>query len=118
MEKTIKLNGEDLILEARAINIDIYEAQFGVDPLPAMGKVVDVMRGEIKVWEVGAMNVARLTWAMAKTHDADFPDFKKWFDGLDAFPTIEVFNQIAEMVHVNLITKSDIKPKKVKGAED
>ena len=118
MEKTIKLNGEDLILEAKASNLMIYESQFGEDALPVMGKVVDAIRGETKVWDVGALPIARLTWAMAKTHDAEFPDFNKWFDGLETFPVIEVFNQICELVSVNLITKSDIKPKKVKRAED
>lgn len=117
MEKTIKLNGQDIVLVANARNLTIYESQFGEDALPSMGKIVDAIRGEVKIWDVGAVNVAKLTWTMAKTHDDEFPDFEKWFDSLDAFPVIEVFNQISELVSVNLITKSDIRPKKVKRAD-
>lgn len=118
MEKTIQIDGQDIVLEAKAKNLLIYESQFGEDALPVMGKVVDAIQGKTQIWEVGAVNTARLVWAMAKTHDAEFPDFEKWFDSLDAFPVIEIFNAICELVSVNLITNSDIKPKKVKRAED
>ena len=117
MEKTITLDGKDIILEAKAQNLTVYESQFGEDALPIMGKVVDTIRGESKIWDIGAMPIARLTWTMAKTHDKDFPDFTKWFESLETFPVIEVFNQICELVSVNLITKSSIKPKNRKRAD-
>lgn len=118
MEKTIKIDGQDIILEAKASNLMIYESQFGEDCLPVMGKVVDAIRGETKVWDVGAIPIAKLTWTMAKTHDPNFPNFNDWFEGVESFPVIEIFNAIAELVSFNLITKSDIKPKNTKRAEN
>ena len=118
MEKTIKINGQDNVLEAKAFTGILYESQFGEDPLPVMWRIADVFRGKGEVADVGMIPLAKLTWAMAKTHDESIPDFDTWFKGLDTFPTIDVFNQISELVLANLVTTSDIKPKNPKRAEN
>lgn len=116
MEKTIQINGQDLELEAKAINLVIYKSQFGTDAMEILGQIADLSRGEIQMKDLDSVNLAKLVWTMAKTKNADIPNFDEWFAGLEAFPVIEIFNNIADLVSVNMVTISPIKPKNSKRA--
>lgn len=115
MDKVIKLNGEELPLSAKAMNMVIYRSQFKSDIMESIGQIVRL--GQTNDYEkIDSLAIARLVWTMAKTKDPDFPDFEKWFEELEIFPVMDVLNDIIELVMANLTSTTTIQPKNRKRA--
>lgn len=110
MEKIVKLGGKEILLKATAMNLLIYQEQFGEDMFHAKGELIDVFgQKEIKYKDIPSVTVMKLFWTMAKTGNPDFPPFREWVESLDEFPVVELYNDNIELFLANMMTRSDIK---------
>lgn len=116
MDKVISLNGQELPLRATSRNITVYRSQFKDDIMVILGEIIEI--GQTNNYaKLNAYNLARLVWTMAKTYNPAFPDFNTWFDGLEAFPVVDVLNSTIDLALANLTTTTPIKPKNPKRAD-
>lgn len=126
MEKIIKISGKDVALRANARNLTIYRDEFQEDYFLASGMIqnmyipmVDADGNQIKrkgkllytvdATKLDSIRLARLIWTMAKTADKELIGFEDWLDSLEAFPILEVFQNAADLISVNLATTTEIK---------
>lgn len=110
MEKTIKLGDKEILLKATAMNLLIYQEEFGEDMFKAKGELLDAFKGDhIEYGEIPSLTLLKLMWTMAKTGDPKFLPFADWMASLDEVPIIELYNTNIDLFMSNMMTRSDIK---------
>lgn len=113
MEKTIKIDGQDIRLKSTAATPIRYKTQFKKDyfsELLKLAKTFDFIKlnenGEVNVSEMSDEAIVRFdleplynfVWVLAKSADSSIPEPLEWLDGFDAFPLQEVFGQVTELL--------------------
>ncbi len=116
MEKTVNLNGEDVILKSVAMTAIIYRSEFGEDIFKATAPFLEVStKNGIDFSKIEQESAMRLFWAYAKTANRDFVPYREWVGGLEAFPLMDVMSELIDLVLVNL-TSNMSQPKNAKAA--
>ena len=112
MEKMIEIGERKILLKACAKNLLVYHGQFGEDYFSAAGSLVHAgMDGTVDFRKISSIQIARLTWCMAKTADDSVPPFEDWFSGLDTFPVLDVYTELIELITVNMTAKNAVAAK-------
>lgn len=110
MEKKITLGGKEILLKATAMNLLIYQAEFGEDMFKAKGELLKAFSSEgIDYSSINSLQLLRMIWTFAKTGDKNFPPFREWMESLDEVPVVDLYNDNIDLFLSNMITKSDIK---------
>lgn len=110
MEKTIKIGDKEILLKATAMNLLIYQEEFGEDLFKAKGELLDAFKGDhIEYGKIPSLTLLKLMWCMARTGDPKFPPFADWMASLDEVPIIELYNTNIDLFMSNMMTRSDIK---------
>lgn len=116
MEKTIKIDGKDVLLRASAMNMVIYRSQFNKDIMEVAGQIVKAGSTQ-DFTNLDSLGVARLIWTMVKTADKNTPDFEEWFENIEMFPVLDILADCMELIMANLTSTTTIKPKNRKRAD-
>ena len=112
MEKIIEIGDKKIRLKACAKNLLVYHAQFGEDFFSAAGTLVQAgMDGTVDFRKISSLHIARLAWCMAKTADAALPPFEDWFADLPAFPALDMYTELIELITVNMTAKNAVAAK-------
>ncbi len=107
MEKIIEIDSKKITLKACAKNLLVYNAQFGEDFFSAAGGLVNVgINGNIDFRKIHSIQLAQLVWSLAKTADDSTPPFPEWFLQFDAFPVLDIYSEIIELLTVNMTVKN------------
>ena len=110
MEKTIKLGDKEILLKATAMNLLIYQEEFGEDIFKAKGELLDAMgKDGIEFNKIPSLTLLKMLWTMARTGDKSFPPFNEWVDSLEELPMVELYTENINLFLANMVTKSDIK---------
>lgn len=110
MEKTIKLGDKEILLKATAMNLLIYEEQFGEDMFKAKAELLGAVGKEgIMLDRIPSVTILKMIWTMARTGDPEIPSFREWIASLDELPMVELYNDCLSLFLANMTTKSDIK---------
>lgn len=115
MEKIIQIDGKDLPLKSTAMNLVVYRSQFGKDIMEVAGQIVKAGSTQ-NFSDIDSLGVARVVWTMAKTANKDLPPFEKWFEGIEAFPVLDILGDTMELIMANLTSITTIQPKNAKRA--
>lgn len=112
MEKIIEIGDKKILLKACAKNLLVYNAQFGEDFFSAAGSLVHAgMDGTVDFRKISSLDVARLVWCMAKTADDTILPFEDWFASMDAFPVLDIYTELIELITVNMTAKNVVAAK-------
>lgn len=110
MEKTIKIGDKEILLKATAMNLLIYQEEFGEDIFRAKGSLLDAMgKDGIEFDKIPSLTLLKMLWTMARTGDKSFPPFSDWVDSLEELPMVELYTENINLFLANMVTKSDIK---------
>ena len=110
MEKIIKIGDNEIKLKATAMNLLIYQEEFGEDMFNAKGLILDAFtNNEITFKDIPSLLMLKILWTMARTADPKFPSFKVWMESLDEVPMIDIYRENIDMFMSNMMTRSDIK---------
>ncbi len=110
MEKTVKIDGKDVVLKASAYNLVLYRAEFGMDIFQAKADIFGALVGNrIELQKVDSLAVARMIWTMAKTADESLPGFGAWMRSIEDLPVVDLLSDNIELFISNMSQKSEIK---------
>lgn len=110
MEKVIKIGDQEITLKANALNLLIYQEEFGEDMFKAKGELLKTFGSDgIRYDEISSVTLLRLIWTMARTYDEKFPPFREWVGSLDEIPVVALYNDNVNLFLTNMLPKSDIK---------
>lgn len=110
MEKIISLAGREFKQKASAKNVIIYRATFGEDIAKAFALFQGSgSNGQVIIERLDVVRMMRLVWTMQKTADAETPSFEEWVDDIEYFPLFEAYNQIVELITINVTGITTIK---------
>lgn len=123
MEKTVTIDGKPIRFKATGGIGYRYKAQFGreyladalaLEEFVHSGKKLKrkVVRPDGKVtfqdvteYDYTKLNLEmlyNLLWTLAKTADDSVPPPQDWLDSFEAFPVMEVYNQVQDILAANL----------------
>lgn len=110
MERTVKIDGKDVVLKATAYNLVIYRAEFGQDMFQAKANIFSALHGnQITLSKIDGLTVARMTWCMAKTADESLPGFNQWMKGIEDLPIVDLLSDNIQLFVSNMSQNSEIK---------
>lgn len=114
MEKTVNIGGKKIKLKANARNLLVYRDAFSEDMLRPQWNFIDNARAGA-LDKMDGLELAKITWTLAKTADSSVEDFDNWLDSFDSFPVIDVVNALTDVVLSNLTSITPIKNEKATG---
>ncbi|WP_129045006.1 hypothetical protein [Companilactobacillus metriopterae] len=122
MEKTITVDGREIILKSMGNTALIYGSQFNHDFFADLMKLANVMptdkNGKVKdpeKWtdeDLDKLNftpIYNFVWATAKTADSKIPEPMEWFGTFEEFPIMEIMPEIQELMMVSVQGKKGLK---------
>lgn len=110
MEKTVQIDGKDVVLKATAYNLVLYRAEFGQDLFQEKAKVFAAISGsQLTLSKIDGLGVARMIWCMAKTADESLPGFNQWMRSIEDLPVVDLLSDNIELFISNMSQKSEIK---------
>lgn len=99
MEKTIVIDGKEILFKSTGATPLRYKQQFGKDffaVLAGMEKAFNKDGGSMESIDFEAFyNIA---WTLAKTADKSIPTPMEWLDTFDEFPILEIIPEIQDML--------------------
>lgn len=96
MEKTICIDGKNVRFKSTAGTLIRYRNQFNREFLADLAKLQNIKKGNYENLTFAPFE--NIIWVMAKTADDTIPDPVSWYDTFDSFPTIDVFNQLQDIL--------------------
>jgi hypothetical protein len=110
VEKTVKIDGKDVVLKASAYNLVLYRAEFGEDIFVAKNDVFSALTGsQLNLEKIDGLGVAKMVWTMAKTADESIPGFHAWIRTIDDLPVVDLLTDNLELFVSNMSQKTQIK---------
>lgn len=110
MERTVTIDGKDVVLKASAYNLVLYRAEFGEDIFVAKSDVFSALEGTtLNLRKIDGLGTAKMLWCMAKTADEKLPGFNEWMKSIDDLPIIDLLSDNLELFVSNMNQKSEIK---------
>lgn len=110
MEKTVKIDGKDVVLKATAYNLVVYRAEFGEDIFTAKSDVFSALEGTtLNLRKIDGLGTAKMIWCMAKTADEKLPGFIAWMKDIEDLPIIDLLSDNLELFISNMNQRTDIK---------
>lgn len=104
MEKTLTIDGRQVPFKCTAGTLIRYRNQFNREFLSDMAKMKDLKADSIDGLSLDPFY--EIVWIMAKTADQTIPDLLPWLDTFDAFPILDIFGKLQELVMACLQTKN------------
>ncbi len=112
MEKTIEIDGKQVIFKSTGATALRYKAQFGKDFFSEIYKM-EGMQKSLKSKKSDTEKLANIdfelfyniAWVLAKTADNKIPEPLTWLDSFDTFPVIEIIPELNELIISNIQSK-------------
>lgn len=116
MEKTVTVGGREVRFKATGGIGYRYKAQFGreyladammLEGFAASAHTVKRHGKELTEYDYTKLNLEllyNLLWTLAKTADDSIPPPQEWLDSFDAFPVMDVYSQVRDILEANLRT--------------
>lgn len=111
MEKTILIDGKQVLFKTNGAIPLRYKAQFGKDYFKEILKMLPAakLKGkkniEVKDLEFLEFEVFyNAAWVMAKTADPSIPEPLTWLESFEEFPIAEIFPELQELMIATLET--------------
>lgn len=112
MEKTIEIDGKQVIFKSTGATALRYKAQFGKDFFSEIYKM-EGMQKALKSKKNDAEKLANIdfelfyniAWVLAKTADNKIPEPLTWLDNFDTFPIMEILPELNELIISNIQSK-------------
>lgn len=118
MEKTIEIDGQNIRFKSTGATPLRYKNQFGSDffadlmnMLPAASLAEEDGDTKLSIEDIQGIDfevLYNIVWVLAKTADKDIPEPIVWLDEFSAFPIIDIFSEIEDL----LISSISVKKKK------
>lgn len=112
MEKTVRIDGQNVKFKSTGALPMRYKAQFGRDffqDLFKMQAVVDAKNKEQPTLEdIEKMDFDtfyKIIWTLAKTADKNIPEPMEWLDTFGEFPIMDVLDEVMEMIESTIQAK-------------
>lgn len=110
MEKTVKIDGKNVVLSATAYNLVLYRAEFGEDIFVAKSDVFAALEGtSLNLRKIDGLGAAKMIWCMAKTADERLPGFNEWMKTIDDLPIVDLLSDNLELFVSNMSQSTHIK---------
>lgn len=93
MEKTLSIAGKQVPFKTSGAFLLRYRSQFGQDPLIVLKKIA----GQKKYTNDSLETIYNLIWCLAKAADKTIPDPETWLDQFEAFPVVEIMNELKDL---------------------
>lgn len=127
MEKTVNISGRPVRFKATGGIGYRYKAQFGREYLADALELEEFAQsgeeikrkvkhpdGKITIETVTQYDYTKLNlellynllWTLAKTADDSIPPPQEWLDSFDAFPVMEIYGEVKDIMTANLKTDS------------
>ena len=113
-QKTVRIDGRDIVLKATARTPRLYRQLFGRDMIQDMAKLRDAYgRKQAEDVDLSAVDLTmfeNLAYTMAKQGDPSIPDSPDdWLEQFNCFSIYEVLPQLFELWGMNLETQAESK---------
>lgn len=113
MEKTIEIDGKQVVFKSTAATPLRYKAQFHKDyfsEILKLEKLSKTMKSKKltdaeKLEKVDFELFYNIAWVFAKTANKSIPEPLDWLDGFDTFPMDEILPQLMELIISNMQSK-------------
>ena len=112
MEKTIVIDGKNVMFKSTGALPMRYKAQFGRDFFQDLFKMQDAaeMKGKkqptIKdIEKLDFDTFYKIIWTLAKTADKTIPEPLEWLDSFEEFPIMDVLDEVMEMIESTIQAK-------------
>lgn len=109
MEKTITIDGKEIIFKSTGAVPMRYRAQFGSDFFSDMMSslnVVELMEKKtLNTKDLQTVNFEvfyQMLWTMAKTANKEIKDPITWLDEFDEFPIFEIIPEVIDLLLSNM----------------
>lgn len=118
MEKTIKIDGRDILFRATAAVPRLYRIKFGRDIMQDMKTIrddIEAAKNGEKQMPVKTLEVfENVAYLMAKHADPDMKEHsvEEWLDTFGTFSIYEVFPQLLELWQLNNLSIGESKKKR------
>lgn len=129
MEKTLTIDGKEVVFKSNAAFAIIYKEQFGEDILSKFMPVIsELLQGmddlienpdDIKPSDIGDMlehlysfeltDLMNLIWCLAKLGDKEISEPKKWYLSFKEFPIVDVAMELGDILLSSLVSKKKLK---------
>lgn len=109
MEKTIKIDGQDVRFKASGNTPRLYRSLFMRDIFADIGKLAKSLDKAIEdgketesILDVESLEVfENVAYTMAKQADKSIPDMETWLDGFSVFSIYEILPEIINLWNLN-----------------
>jgi len=111
MEKTVEIDGKQVLFKSTAATPLRFKAQFGKDFFAEIVKLNKLSKFKkdkpnFEVLENADFEVFyNIIWTLAKTADKSIPEPITWLDGFEEFPLFEILPQIQDLITASIQTK-------------
>jgi len=111
MEKTIEIDGKQVVFKSTAATPLRFKAQFGKDyfseimKLQSLGKL---KKGKVDLEVLKNIDFEvfyNIIWVLAKTSDKTIAEPLTWLDGFEVFPLFEIIPEIQDLILASIQTK-------------
>jgi hypothetical protein len=110
MEKTITIDGKDILFKTNGALPLRYKTQFNKDyfkEIIRMSPLGNLDPQNLKSEDLELVDFEvfyNIAWVMAKTADPSIPDPIKWLETFDEFPIVEIFPQLQSLMESSFKT--------------
>ena len=114
MEKTITIDGKDILFKSTGGSAIRYKAQFGKDyfadvvKLNSLDALTKINDKDFKAGDLDGVDTNffyNIAWVFAKTANKEIKDQLTWLDSFDEFPIIDIIPDLMELITSTLRTK-------------
>ena len=110
MEKTITIDGKEIMFKTNGATPLRYKAQFGRDyfkEILKMAPLANKDKNNIEAKDLEALDFEvfyNIAWIMAKTANPSIPEPMAWLEQFDEFPMADVIPELQDMLLTSIQT--------------
>ena len=113
MEKTITIDGKEILFKTNGATPLRYKAQFGRDyfkeilKMAPLKNIANKKKEEINANDLEALDFEvfyNIAWIMAKTANPSIPEPIEWLEQFDEFPMADIIPELQDMLLTSIQT--------------
>ena len=105
MEKTLTIDGKQVVFKSTGATPLRYKQQFGKD---FFAEIAKMSKGSSKKFDLENLDMEafyNIAWVFAKTADKTIPEPLEWLDTFETFPILDIIPDLQDMLLGTMQTK-------------
>lgn len=110
MEKTVVIDGREVVFKSTGGTPIRFKQQFGKDffaEIIKLQSLADLKKKNVDTSKIDFEGLYNVCWTFAKTADKTIPTPLEWLDTFDEFPLLDILPEITDLLLANLQSKKN-----------